>query len=272
VSFDRIAEEYERGRPSYPSAVYDSLEPLLGALVIEGGAGTGIATSQLVDRGASVVAFDRSHSMIERATQSIPRLRAVIADGAFLPFRDRSADLLCFAQSWHWMDENRRCAEAARVLRVSGRWAAWWSHPRADGETWFDAYYDALERACTGVSRSQRDIDWGETIRASRLFHVDERITIPWVRRVSVETWLTQDRSRPYVASLPEGERENLLREVEDIVRKRFPTGNMIVPYETWLWVANRRNLNNAGLPAAQGDAESGGAGFHRGVPPCVGL
>ena len=58
TSFDAVADEYDAGRPSYPDGVYDGLEPLAGRLVFEGGAGTGIATRALLQRGARVVPFD----------------------------------------------------------------------------------------------------------------------------------------------------------------------------------------------------------------------
>jgi hypothetical protein len=51
VSFDAVADEYDRERPGYPEVIYDALEPLPDGLVVEGGAGTGIATRALVDRG-----------------------------------------------------------------------------------------------------------------------------------------------------------------------------------------------------------------------------
>jgi hypothetical protein len=37
-----------------------------------------------------------------------------------MPFRDACTDLLCFAQSWHWLAPDRRASEAARVLRQAG--------------------------------------------------------------------------------------------------------------------------------------------------------
>lgn len=57
-AFDPIAEEYDGGRPGYPDALFDALEPLDGELVLEGGAGTGIATRSLLRRGARVFPFD----------------------------------------------------------------------------------------------------------------------------------------------------------------------------------------------------------------------
>jgi hypothetical protein len=66
TSFDAVADEYEVGRPGYPEAVYDALEPLAEALVLEGGAGTGIATRALLERGARVVSFDVGRSVLIR--------------------------------------------------------------------------------------------------------------------------------------------------------------------------------------------------------------
>jgi SAM-dependent methyltransferase len=239
TSFDPVAEAYVQGRPEYPAGVYDALEPLEGMLVLEGGAGTGIATRALLRRGAIVVPFDVGEGVLRRAVSRTPGLPAVIADGATLPFRDRCADLLCFAQSWHWLDADRRHGEAARVLRSGGRWAAWWSHARGDGEGWFDAYWDAVE-ATTIARRDQRDTDWGEELGRSKLFDVGGRITVAWVRHVTVERWLIDEMSKTYVADLAEQDRTSLLRRIERLVRDRFPEGKMSVTYETWLWLAIR--------------------------------
>jgi SAM-dependent methyltransferase len=235
--FDGVAEEYEQGRPDYPEQVFDVLQPLGGMLVLEGGAGTGIATRALLRRGARVVPFDVGEAVLRRAVSRTPALPAVIADGAALPFRDRCADLLCFAQSWHWLDAERRGDEAARVLRSGGRWAGWWSHARADGQEWFDAYWDTLE-AATVARRDQRDTDWGEDLRGTGAFEVGERVTLPWVRDVTVERWLIDEMSKTYVASLAEPDRIALLRTIERLIRDRFPQGEMSVAYETWLWIA----------------------------------
>jgi SAM-dependent methyltransferase len=239
TSFDAVADEYEAGRPDYPEAVYVALEPLAGALVLEGGAGTGIATRALLRHGARVFPFDVGRKVLRMAVLQTPDLAAVVADGARLPFRDRCADLVCFAQSWHWLDEGRRCEETARVLRPGGRWAAWWSHARADREEWFEASWDAIETA-TVARRAQRDTDWGDGVRASGLFDVGEKLILPWVREVNVDGWLIDERSKSYVAALPDAGRESLLQTLERHLRDHFPNGQMRVLYETWLWVANR--------------------------------
>lgn len=235
--FDGVVEAYDQGRPEYPPGVYEALAPLDRRLVLEGGAGTGIATRQLRGRGASVVPFDLGPAILRRALERTPGLPGVIADGASLPFRDRCADLVCFAQSWHWLDPAQRCGEAARVLRATGRWAGWWSHARADGQVWFDRYWSVIESATVG-RREHRDTDWGVELDRSGLFDVSPRITVPWTRELLVETFLAEVSSYSYVSTLAQADRQELLAVVDDDVRGAFPSGLMEVDYQTWLWIA----------------------------------
>jgi len=237
--FGAVVDDYDAGRPTYPSALFDALEPLAGTTVIEGGAGTGIATSDLVERRARVVPFDTSLTMLARARKKVYPLPAVVADGACMPFRDESADLICFAQSWHWLDPHRRIAEAARVLRPEGRWAAWWSHARADGAPWFESYFRQIE-ATTVARRGERDTDWGAELAASDLFDVEGRQAFRWVRDTSVDRWLNDDKSKSYISSLRDEDRAKLLEQIRRTIVEAFPDGRMHVPYETWLWVAKR--------------------------------
>lgn len=240
ASFETVADEYDSARPSYPAALYDALGNLDGLLVLDVGAGTGIATRRLLERGAAVIAVDRGREVLRRAVTRTPGLAAVVADGAVLPIRARSIDLICFAQAWHWLEESTRVAEAQRVLRDGGRWAGWWSHARADGEEWFDAYWSLIEHSCRGTHRNQRDIDWGATVAASHLFQVGERITIPWIREISVDEWITDQVSHSYVVALEDAERSRLVHGLRKILGGRFASGTMSVPYETWLWIATK--------------------------------
>ncbi len=148
--FDAVVSHYAVGRPDYPAALLDALGPLDGLLVLEGGCGTGIASRALADRGAQVLAFDVRRDMVRHTRDNSPAVwAAVVADGSRLPFRDGCADLICFAQAWHWLDIGTRVDEAARVLAQGGRWSGWWSHARADGQTL------CTEGVVTGGSRDR---------------------------------------------------------------------------------------------------------------------
>lgn len=231
ASFEAVADEYDAARPSYPPGIYDALGALEGLLVLDVGAGTGIATRQLSARGASVIAIDPGRGVLARAVGRAPGLRAVVADGAVLPVREGAADLICFAQA---------CVEAHRVLSDRGRWAAWWSHARADAEDWFDAYWSVIECSCPGTHRGQRGIDWGATVAESGLFELDGRVVVPWIRKLSVDDWMTDQTSHSYVADLAEIDRDRLLSDLREVLDQRFPDGAMTVRYQTWLWIGTK--------------------------------
>jgi SAM-dependent methyltransferase len=240
ASFESAADEYDAARPAYPSCVYDALGVLTGLWVLDVGAGTGLATRQLTARGAAVIALDPGPEVLGRARARTLDLCAVVADGARLPVRDDAVDLVCFAQAWHWLNPSTRVAESHRVLHDGGRWAAWWSHARADDEDWFDQYWTTIERECRGTHRGQRDVDWGATIDEPSRFDVTERFVAPWIRKITVDDWMTDQLSHSYVIALPDGARTALLRDLRRIVDERFPDGVISVPYETWLWIATK--------------------------------
>lgn len=240
ATFESVADEYDAGRPSYPDEVFAALGSLAGSRVLDVGAGTGIATRALLARHANVIAIDPGRELLRRALTHTEDLLAVVADGAALPVRANAIDLVCFAQSWHWLNPATRVAEIHRVLRPSGRWAGWWSHARADGQQWFDDYWAAIERSCPGTHRGQRDTDWGATVAVPGMFDVHERVTVPWIRKIPVEVWMIDQASHSYIVGLPCDQRTSLLADLQQIVDSQFTDGTMMVPYETWLWIATR--------------------------------
>jgi ubiquinone/menaquinone biosynthesis C-methylase UbiE len=160
-SFDSAPEEYDAARPSYPEGIYGVLEARSGGLankvVGDAGAGTGVVSRQLLERDAIVVAFDPGVGMLRRAQGRTPGLRAVIAEAGAISLRSNVLDVLCFGQSWHWVEQQLGAIEAARVLTSGGLWSAWWNHPWADSEEWFNTFCTELETRCPGYSRTSRD-------------------------------------------------------------------------------------------------------------------
>src|ERR1700743_2620499 len=106
-SFGAVAADYQAARPTYPQSLFDAIEelsgrPLKGARVLDVGAGTGIATRLLRDRGAEVVAVAPTPGRPAQCRASSPQIPLVRGDGHALPFADGSADLVTYAQAFHW--------------------------------------------------------------------------------------------------------------------------------------------------------------------------
>jgi SAM-dependent methyltransferase len=140
LSFGRVAELYDRWRPGYPDALYaDVLEHGPGAHVLEAGAGTGRATLELARRGASVVAVEPDAAMAAVARRRAHGMAVEVRSSTFedCTVTDGVFDLVVAAQAWHWVDQERGAAVAARALLPGGALCVWWNRPRElTGPVW----------------------------------------------------------------------------------------------------------------------------------------
>ncbi|HVU71621.1 MAG TPA: class I SAM-dependent methyltransferase [Mycobacteriales bacterium] len=241
TAFDGLVDDYDTSRPSYPDALFDALPPLAGADVVELGAGTGISTRALLARGAHVLATDLGPKVLRHNVNRSPGLPAVVARAEALPFRAASADLVCGAQMWHWVDAARASAEVVRVLRPEGALAVWWNEVFADGIPWWDAQQTRLEAANPRYTRGYREQDYGAALRATGRFRdVSAPVRIPWSRELDLSTYLAWLRSKSYVDAIPRPAYDDFLAAEAASLTAAFPDGMITEPFVTTLWVARR--------------------------------
>jgi SAM-dependent methyltransferase len=131
--FAAQALDYDRFRPRYPESVFDDIMELAnlvaGAEAIEVGAGTGIATEPLVDRGLVVTAIEPAAEMAGVAETKIGD-RAQIFVGRFEDYLpQRSVELIASFNAWHWIEPSvavdraappEACQEAPFRLATTG--------------------------------------------------------------------------------------------------------------------------------------------------------
>ncbi|MDQ1689189.1 MAG: hypothetical protein QOK42_2164 [Frankiaceae bacterium] len=242
--FEQIVDEYDAARPDYPGGVYDALSEAVGGLsgrrVVEVGAGTGIATRQLVERGAQVVAVELGENMLRRLVERSPAVSAVRARGEALPLIDGSADLVCAAQAWHWVDPVKGVAEAARVLRPGGAFAAWWNSDSLPENPWVDRHNEWLDahNPAWRVARRRNDDDWLGALEATG-FQLDrEPKVFRWTRVIALDRFIQWLASKSYV-HLAQG-RDDFLAAERLAILKEFPDGLVTENFATALWVARR--------------------------------
>ena len=129
--FDESAVAYDRYRPRYPDAIIDDIVTLgglaPGARAIEIGAGTGIGTAALVERGLRVTAIEPSAGMRALAQEKLGD-QARFVDGRFedLPDDDAAEAIVAFS-AWHWVEPERGLDLAATVLGPGGVLAVCWT-------------------------------------------------------------------------------------------------------------------------------------------------
>jgi SAM-dependent methyltransferase len=111
-----------------PESELGVLGDLAGLDVCEVGSGTAFFGAALARAGARVVALDLSHEQLVTARRNQrhhhPSFPLVTADGALLPLRDASFDLVVSEYgAAPWCTPEAWVGEAARVLRPGGRLA-----------------------------------------------------------------------------------------------------------------------------------------------------
>ncbi|MGX9790030.1 class I SAM-dependent methyltransferase [Mycobacterium sp. MMS18-G62] len=120
-SFGAIADEYDRYRPRFPQPLIDGLVASRGVLTADIGAGTGIASVQLMEAGAHVVAVEPDARMARVATGKGVTVEQATFEG-WQP-AGRSFDLVVFAQSFHWVEPRSAIEKVLTILRPCGRLA-----------------------------------------------------------------------------------------------------------------------------------------------------
>jgi SAM-dependent methyltransferase len=99
-------------------------------LTVDVGCGEGRLARDLRELGHSVLAIDRSPTMLRHAREADPELDLRLADAAALPIDDGAADLVVSFMSLMNTDDLRGAVrEAARVLAPRGRYCIAIVHP-----------------------------------------------------------------------------------------------------------------------------------------------
>jgi SAM-dependent methyltransferase len=139
ADYDAVAADW--AGPSGPGSMYEPLArslvaaapvPLAGRLVLDLGAGTGVAGRAALAAGARrVVGVDLSEGMLRRGRGETP----VLADAVALPFRDGGFDLVLAAFCLNHLGRvEDGLAEARRVgaAIAASAFAPGWTHPAKD--------------------------------------------------------------------------------------------------------------------------------------------
>lgn len=230
------ATDYALFRPSYPNEAIDAvLAGLSGheALAADIGAGTGISSRLLAERGLRVLAVEPNAAMRESA-EPHPRVTFVDGTAEATSLDDASVDLVLCAQAFHWFKPREALAEFRRILKPGGRLAFLVNERDNTGAAMQD--YNAAIRAA-----AERELSEGmraaidEALQAAAL--MASPVSFPYRQALSRDGLVGRARSASYVPK--EGPRyDQLLRDLDALwARHRDDRGFVTLGYRTVVWV-----------------------------------
>jgi SAM-dependent methyltransferase len=255
LAFGRVAELYDRWRPSYPAAAIDAVLEYggltAGTPIVEVGAGTGKATELLAARGLAVLAIEPSAEMARLARARCaahPEVEVVESEFEdWAPPERRQA--LVSAAAWHWIDPAVRFARAHAALVRGGMLAAVWSFPDWERCAAREPLRRAYRSAAPALSAdfpmhpdsepSRLAGHWEAEIEAGGLFAEPIVLTFPWCRRYASHEYVGLLQTHQDHILLGDGDRAELLHAVERSIAGHG--GTIELPLITYVCLARRR-------------------------------
>jgi len=166
--FSGRVETYTKYRPSYPPEAIDYLYKVVGlsdrSEVLDVGAGTGIFTRLLLERGTRVTAVEPNREMREAAMEASgddPRFKAVAGSAEKTGLSDASCDFIVSAQAFHWFDQEAARLEFRRLLKPGGKAILVWNTRLTSGTPFLEGY----ERLLQGLGTDYGQVNYRNVSR-----------------------------------------------------------------------------------------------------------
>ncbi len=184
LHFERVADIYSRARPPYPDAVYERLVEFgvvgPGHRLLEIGAGSGQATSRLVEAGGVVTAVDPGPVLSAQLARLVPAAEVIVdtfenaVAGGRLPHD--WYDSVCIATAFHWLNPAVALPAIQRILVPHGLLAVWrhiFGDPSAPTTRFRNRMAEIVARREESPEARQRhraQFDWVDALTAAGLF------------------------------------------------------------------------------------------------------
>jgi SAM-dependent methyltransferase len=237
--FHDRAEDYARYRPGYPAAVVDAMvagwASLKEKVAADIGAGTGISSRLLADRGLGVIAVEPNAAMRQVAVPH-PRVRWVEGTAEATGLAEGTVDLVLAAQAFHWFTRAAALAEFQRILRPGGRLAIMWNR-RSRKDPFTLGYRNALE-AIDGEAPAERSVFEPEVVTASGRFVNLRATSVTNMHPLTLDELLGRARS---TSTVPKSgpvfeELQRLLRQLHGEHRAVDGRATMVYDTQVFVW------------------------------------
>jgi ubiquinone/menaquinone biosynthesis C-methylase UbiE len=206
------------------------------------GAGVGHLTKLLLSHDLRVIAIEPNDSMREIGILETRGLSVSWheATGENTDQETGEFDLVTFGSSFNVCDRSLALEESARILKSRGWFACMWNH-RLLSDPLQSMIEGKISDAIPEYTYGTRREDQFAVIDACQLFENVTKISARVSHRVDVIEFVEAWRSHATLERQAGEKFNNLVAEIEKICHEFVDNGSVVVPYETNLWMAQKK-------------------------------
>lgn len=247
--FEKGADAYVRGRPSYPLDAVKYITSLVGnsGVTVDLGAGTGKFTELLaLSTTANIIAVEPVEAMRKQIEviadkQNLANVKSVEGTAENIPLPDNNVDLVVAAQAFHWFATKQALAEIHRVLKPSGALALIWNS-MDESVDWISQFtnigghlweHENAPRHQTG--------EWKKAFENQNMFGELQLSQFRYTQEADLETMKDRVCSRSVIAKSPKEVQDVLKKQVENLLKTHPSTKDLAIyplAYDTRVYFA----------------------------------
>ncbi|WP_028610263.1 class I SAM-dependent methyltransferase [Paenibacillus harenae] len=241
--FSNRVDTYAKYRPSYPKEAIDYLYDTAGlrqeSEIADIGAGTGIFSKLLLERGSRVIAVEPNDAMREEAEKQLggePGFRALTGAAEATGLPDRSVDFIVCAQAFHWFDRSAAQAEFSRILKENGKAVLVWNSRLTHGTPFLEEYDRMLRTFGTDYAKVNHKNITKEILYP--FFKKDKLCEARFAYRqiCGLEELSGRMLSSSYTPLMGHPDYEPMMEELRGVFNRNQENGNVSLEYETELY------------------------------------
>lgn len=256
-SFNAFAENYDDARPGYPTGLFKDLKDVCNitdmSKILEIGAGSGIATKELVNYGVPVVALEPGENLYKIAKAKVANPLVEFRNLTFEDYADQKLgekfSLIAAFTSFHWLKREDVFEQLDTLLAENGTIAVVWNTFLQDTSQVSEEVENVYQEQLSDVYPGKTDLDAVNKKSLGKLdgriakltgredFRVEFQKTYACTYEYNAKTYPEFLGTFPKIIELPTERKERFLQRVSEVIGNRA----MTVPVVTSLIVLRRK-------------------------------
>jgi len=251
--FNEQAQLYQKYRPHYPEALFDTLAAQAhltpGSRLIEIGPGTGQATIPMAQRSYKIIAVELGKELADATQQELSGFGNVqVINESFedVELPDNAFDLIYAATAFHWVKPEVKYAKPHRLLRSTGHLAVIQTCHVSDGhgDHFFYASQPIYDKYLPPKEENAQSLPTIEDLKPTadldtKLFQLVHFGCFPVVIDYSSTQYTNLLRTYSPQLSMEPTKREAFMDEIKELINTKFG-GKLTKRYAMSLTVAKK--------------------------------